>query len=75
MLQDLPDSLKGEAELGGEASLRGHLKATGEEEKGSQSYVPQSPKDDKVLNYALDLVRGKQTNPAFPPPSDQVGTR
>ena len=75
MLQDVPDSLKGEAELGGEASLRGHLKATGEEEKGSQSYIPQNPKDDKVLNYALDLVRGKQTNPAFPPPSDQVGAR
>jgi carboxyl-terminal processing protease len=75
MLQDVPDNLKGEAELGGEASLRGHLKATGEEEKGSQSYIPQNPKDDKVLNYALDLVRGKQTNAAYPPPSDQVGAR
>jgi carboxyl-terminal processing protease len=72
MLQDLPDNLKGEAELGGEASLRGHLKATGEEGKGSQSYVPQNPKEDKVLNYALDLVRGKQSNAAYPPPSDQV---
>ncbi len=75
MEQDVPDNLKGETELGGEASLRGHLKATGEEEKGSQSYIPQNPKDDKVLNYALDLVRGKQTNTAFPPPSDQVGSR
>ena len=46
------------------------LKATGEEEKGSQSYVPTDPKDDKVLNFALDLMRAKQTNPAFPPHLD-----
>ena len=71
-LQDVPDSLKGE-ELGGEASLRGHLKATGEEEKGSQSYVPPDPKDDKALNLALALMRGTQSNPAFPPTTDQAG--
>jgi carboxyl-terminal processing protease len=71
--QDVPDNLKGEAELGGEASLRGHLKASGEEEKGSQSYIPPDPKDDKVLNLALDLMRGTQTNPAFPPPGPQAG--
>jgi carboxyl-terminal processing protease len=72
-LQDVPDSLKGEAELGGEASLRGHLKAAGEEEKGSQSYIPPDPKDDKVLNLALGLMRGTQSNPAFPPSTDQAG--
>jgi carboxyl-terminal processing protease len=71
-LQDVPDSLKGE-ELGGEASLRGHLKATGEEEKGSQSYIPPDPKDDKALNLALALMRGTQSNPAFPPTTDQAG--
>src|SRR5579863_856124 len=71
-LQDVPDNLKGE-ELGGEASLRGHLKATGEEEKGSQSYVPPDPKDDKALNLALALMRGTQSNPAFPPTTDQAG--
>ena len=72
-MQDVPADLKGEADLGGEASLRGHLKATGEEEKGSQSYIPPDAKDDKVLNLALDLMRGKQTNAAFPPTSDQAG--
>jgi carboxyl-terminal processing protease len=72
-LQDVPDNLKGEAELGGEASLRGHLKAAGEEEKGSQSYIPPDPKDDKVLNLALGLMRGTQSNPAFPPVTDQAG--
>jgi carboxyl-terminal processing protease len=71
--QDVPDSLKGETELGGEASLRGHLKAQGEEEKGSQSYIPPDPKDDKVLNLALGLMRGQQVNPAFPPPAPQAG--
>ncbi|HEY2230890.1 MAG TPA: S41 family peptidase [Xanthobacteraceae bacterium] len=73
-LQDVPADLKGE-ELGGEASLRGHLKATGEEEKGSQSYIPTNPKDDKVLNLALDLMRGTQTNPAFPPNPQQAGVQ
>jgi carboxyl-terminal processing protease len=71
--QDVPDDIKGEAELGGEASLRGHLKAQGEEEKGSQSYIPPNPKDDKALNLALDLMRGTQVNAAFPPNLQQAG--
>jgi carboxyl-terminal processing protease len=66
-LQVVPDNLKGESELGGEASLRGHLKAAGEEEKGSQSYIPPDAKDDKALNLALELMRGTQVNAAFPP--------
>jgi carboxyl-terminal processing protease len=74
LLQDIPDSLKGETTTtGGEASLRGHLKASGEEEKGSQAYVPPDPKDDKVLQLALGLLRGTQTNPAFPPALPQAG--
>jgi carboxyl-terminal processing protease len=72
LMQDVPADLKGEQELGGEASLRGHLKASGEEEKGSQSYIPPKPEDDKVLNLALDLMRGKQTNRAFPPVTDHA---
>jgi carboxyl-terminal processing protease len=73
--QDVPADLKGESEMGGEASLRGHLKAQGEEEKGSQSYIPPDPKNDKVLNLALDLMRGTQVNPAFPPALPQAGAR
>jgi carboxyl-terminal processing protease len=72
--QDVPADLRGE-ELGGEASLRGHLKAQGDEEKGSQSYIPPNAKDDKVLNLALDLMRGTQVNPAFPPPAPQAGAQ
>jgi len=68
VLQDVPDNLKNLAStLSSEAELRGHLKATGEEQKGSQSYVPPDPKDDKALQMADDLLRGKSTNPAFQP--------
>ncbi len=67
VLQDVPDELKSKTDTKGEASLRGHLKATGKEETGSQSYVPPDPKDDKALHMADDLLRGTQVNSAFPP--------
>ncbi|HEX3936833.1 MAG TPA: S41 family peptidase [Xanthobacteraceae bacterium] len=67
VLQDVPASLKGEADTEGEASLRGHLAATGAEKSGSQSYVPPDEKDDKALHMALDLLRGSASNAAFPP--------
>jgi carboxyl-terminal processing protease len=34
-----------------------------------RSYVPPEAKDDRALNLALDLMRGVQANPAFPPNS------
>jgi carboxyl-terminal processing protease len=67
VLQDVPASLKDEVESEGEASLRGHLAATGAEKSGSQSYVPPDEKDDKALHMALDLLRGTASNTAFPP--------
>ncbi len=68
VLQDVPDSLKTQADTHGEASLRGHLKGSaGKEEKGSQAYVPTDPKKDKALIMADDLLRGTQKNSAFPP--------
>jgi carboxyl-terminal processing protease len=67
-LQDVPEELKARAtETGGEAKLRGHLKAEGDEQTGSQSYIPPDPKDDKALHKALDLIRGIKTNAAYPP--------
>jgi carboxyl-terminal processing protease len=59
--------MKARAESKGESSLRGHLKADGDEQKGSQSYIPPDQKDDKALTYALELLRGTKTNTAFPP--------
>jgi carboxyl-terminal processing protease len=63
------------AEIVSEAGLRGHLTAQGEEQKGSQSYIPTDPKEDKALQYALGLLRGTQTNPAFPPKPDFASGR
>jgi carboxyl-terminal processing protease len=67
VLQDVPDDLKNRTDTKGEASLRGHLKAEGAEESGSQSYVPPDEKDDAALKSALSLLRGATTNAAFPP--------
>jgi carboxyl-terminal processing protease len=67
VLQDVPDDLKSRTDTKGEASLRGHLKASGKEETGSQSYIPPERKDDKALSMAVDLLRGIQVNSAFPP--------
>ncbi len=67
ILQEEPDDLKARIDTKGEASLRGHLKAEGNEESGSQSYVPPDGKDDRALTEALDLLRGTITDAAFPP--------
>jgi carboxyl-terminal processing protease len=67
VLQDVPDELKARTDTKGESSLRGHLKADGDEQTGSQSYIPPDVKNDKALNEALALLRGTKSNPAFPP--------
>src|SRR5215203_1349801 len=67
VLQDVPDELKARTDTKGESSLRGHLKGEGQEETGSQSYIPPDPKNDKALTTALELVRGTQKNSAYPP--------
>jgi carboxyl-terminal processing protease len=67
VLQDVPEELKARTDTRGESSLRGHLKGDGQEETGSQSYIPPDPKNDKALNTALDLIRGIQKNAAYPP--------
>jgi carboxyl-terminal processing protease len=68
VLQDVPDELKARTDTkGGEAALRGHLKAEGDEGAGSQAYVPPDPKDDKALHTAIDLIRGVQKDAAYPP--------
>ena len=69
VLQDVPEDLKARTDTKGEASLRGHLKAEGHEELGSQSYVPPDEKDDKALKEGLDLLRGAISDAAFPPNS------
>ena len=41
------------------------------DDSGSAAYVPPNEKDDKQLNYALDLLRGIQVNNRFPADSSQ----
>jgi carboxyl-terminal processing protease len=72
VLQDVPEELKARADTTSEATLRGHLSAEGQEQTGSQSYVPPDEKNDKALHLAVDLIRGTQTNPAYPPKSSQA---
>ena len=67
VLQDVPDNMKAQIDTKGEASLRGHLKAEGAEQTGSQSYVPPNESDDKAIKMAVDLLRGTASNAAFPP--------
>jgi carboxyl-terminal processing protease len=71
--QDIPDDLKGKDETKGEAGLRGHLRSQDNEEKGgSSAYIPPNPKDDKQLNYALDLLRGIKVNQAPAAPQQKA---
>ena len=72
VLQDVPEELKASTDTKGEASLRGHLKAEGDEQTGSQSYVPTDPKDDKALHSALDLIRGITKNSAHGGPQTKA---
>jgi carboxyl-terminal processing protease len=75
VLQDVPEDLKARTDTKGESSLRGHLKAEGDEQTGSQSYVPPDPKDDKALKMALDLIRGAITNSAYPPSAKRASNQ
>jgi carboxyl-terminal processing protease len=75
VLQDVPEELKARTDTKGESSLRGHLKAEGEEKTGSQSYIPPDPKDDKALHMALDLMRGVASNPAYPPSAKRAANQ
>jgi carboxyl-terminal processing protease len=72
VLQDVPKEVATQAATRSESSLPGHLKAEGDEEKGSQSFIPKEAKDDKALQTALALIRGTETNPAFPPNPKQA---
>ncbi len=67
VLQDVPPELAAQLQPRSESKLPGHLKAEGDEQSGSQSYIPPDEKNDKALQTALALIRGTETNPAYPP--------
>ncbi|TMK05151.1 MAG: peptidase S41, partial [Alphaproteobacteria bacterium] len=69
--QDVPEELRSGADATSEAGLRGHLLAEGQEQTGSQSYVPPDLKHDKALKVGLDLLHGRVANPSLPPKRDR----
>ena len=75
--EPVPEELRGRIKPAGESELRGHIKGANEDDNGSGSiaYVPPDPKDDVQLGYALDLIRGVKTDPAFPPNPDQASIK
>jgi carboxyl-terminal processing protease len=70
--QDVPDELKGRADVTSESGMRGHLSADGAEQTGSQSYVPPDEKDDKALSAAYNLLRGITVNADVRPARKQA---
>ncbi|MDP2120227.1 MAG: S41 family peptidase [Hoeflea sp.] len=75
--EPVPEELRGRVKTAGESELRGHIQGENENDEGSGSiaYVPPDPKDDVQLGYALDLLRGIKTDPAFPPNPDQAAIK
>ncbi len=67
--QNVPIEFQGRDEIIGEAALDGQIGGGSEEEatSGSSVYVPSDRSLDTQLNYAIDLILGKETHPAFPP--------
>ncbi len=58
VLENIPDDLKGKVSSMGEASLFGHLKNDGVEEKGSDAYIPPDHDKDTQLAAAVKLLHG-----------------
>ena len=67
--QVVPEEFQGRDEIIGEAGLAGHITVEGQEETsvGSSVYVPADKAEDTQLQYAIDLIEGDETDPAFPP--------
>ncbi|HHB82234.1 MAG TPA: S41 family peptidase [Devosia sp.] len=66
--QDVPEEFKGADEIVGEAALDGQIGGGSQDEatSGSSTYVPTDRSLDTQLNYAIDLILGKETHPAYP---------
>jgi len=69
IFQDVPLEYDGRDEVVGEAALDGQIGggSGNEATTGSSVYVPTDRSLDTQLNYAIDLINGEESNPAFPP--------
>jgi len=70
--QAIPPDVKTPEHPFSEAGLPGHLKSSGPEKLGSQTYIPPEAKDDRALQAALGLLRGTGSNAAIPTPQTQA---
>ena len=70
--QVVPEEFQGRDEIIGEAGLAGHITIEGQEETtvGSSVYVPAEKAEDAQLQYAIKLVKGGESNAAFPPKAE-----
>jgi C-terminal peptidase (prc) len=70
--QVVPEEFQGRDEIIGEAGLSGHITIEGQEEAtvGSSVYVPVDKAEDTQLQYAIALVEGRETDPAYPPKAE-----
>jgi carboxyl-terminal processing protease len=73
VIQGGPEAQGLRAPTDSEATLHNHLRGEGEEQAGSEAYVPFNSKDDKALNMAVDLLRGAKSHLAFP--ANRTSTR
>ena len=67
--QVVPDEFQGRDEIIGEAALPGQIGGGTEEVAtvGSSVFVPVDKAEDTQLQYAIRLINGEETDPAFPP--------
>jgi carboxyl-terminal processing protease len=73
VLENIPDDLKGKVSSLGEASLLGHLKNGGvEEKKGSDAYVPPDHDKDTQISAAVQFLHGAKAETLRSP--DAVAT-
>ena len=65
----VPEEFAGRDEIIGEAGLAGQIGGGTEEvaTAGSSVFVPADKLEDTQLQYAIRLINGEETNPAFPP--------
>lgn len=72
VLQVVPEEFQGRDEIIGEAGLAGHITIEGQEENtvGSSVYVPIEKEEDAQLQYAIRLINGEETDPAYPPKAE-----
>jgi carboxyl-terminal processing protease len=66
VMQESREAQRLRGAVDGEATLRNHLKGDGEEQAGSEAYVPSDSNDDKAMKMAVNLLRGATSHPAFP---------